>query len=248
MAIIIGDIHGDIAAAKAFLAYHPGALHISLGDLVDSRQGLSFDQELACLELLLASDARHLWGNHDLAYLPERPWRPYGRYEETAFREQFQQHRHRFSAALAVDDWLLTHAGVAPQLMKTMPSEVITGGIEAVANWLNKEFDRQLQIPVQDIVRTPRFGYGPLFQIPVCRGGQHQYGGIFWFDQEGEQSQPAPVWPQIFGHSPVEKPQRGKGCVIRDGKVVDGAPWINLNAIKGAWIYDTEKDELVEIG
>ena len=247
MAVIIGDIHGDIAAAKAFLAYRATEAHIALGDLVDSRADVSWEDELACFELLLASDSLFTWGNHDLAYLPERPWRPYGRYGEKAFRDIYNQNRHRFSAALAIDSWLLTHAGVAPQLAKIMPPEISSGGVEAVAGWLNQEFEKQLQIPVPGIMRGARSGHGPLFQIAVCRGGQDHYGGIFWFDPSGEQTQPAPAWPQIFGHTPVPRPQRGKGCIIREGKVADGAPWINLNAEAGTWVYNTDTGEIVEI-
>jgi len=73
MAMIIGDIHGDLAAAKAFLAYRATEARIALDDLVDSRAGISYEEELACLELLFASDTLLHGGNHDLAYLPERP-------------------------------------------------------------------------------------------------------------------------------------------------------------------------------
>jgi len=57
MAIIIGDIHGDLEMAAAFLAYYLEEKHIVLGDLVDSRKGATSDEELACLDLLLTSDA-----------------------------------------------------------------------------------------------------------------------------------------------------------------------------------------------
>jgi len=249
MAIIIGDIHGDIDAVRAFLSYRPDVPHIALGDLVDSRRhGVSFEDEQVCLELLLHSQSELIWGNHDLAYLPERPWLPYGPYAEEAFRKQFQQNRNRFKAALAVDGWLLTHAGVAQQLVKSMPAELVGGGVEIVASWLRAEFERELKIAGPNIALTRRFGHGPLFQIHVCRGGQDHYGGIFWFDPEGEQSQPSPHLPQIFGHSQVFRPKRGKSLIIRDGRVGDGSPWINLNAECGIWIYDTETDELVQIG
>jgi len=247
MAIIIGDIHGNLAAAKAFLAYRAAEVHIALGDLVDSRADISPEEEFACLELLLASDSLFVWGNHDLAYLPERPWRPYGRSQESFFRDLYHQHRHRFSAALAIDGWLLTHAGVAPQLARIMPPEIAGGGVEGAAGWLNQEFEKQIQKQVPGIVGGSRYGHGPLFQIAFCRGGQAHYGGIFWFDESGEQSQPAPAWPQIFGHTPVPTPQRGKGVVIREGKVADGAAWINLNAEAGIWVYDTDTDEIAEI-
>src|SRR5450631_1170265 len=75
MAIIIGDIHGDIEKAKAFLEYKPQIVHIVLGDLVDGRKsGLTLKDELDCLDLLFHSAAVLLWGNHDLAYTLEQPW------------------------------------------------------------------------------------------------------------------------------------------------------------------------------
>ncbi|OGU15467.1 MAG: hypothetical protein A2076_19005 [Geobacteraceae bacterium GWC2_53_11] len=75
MAIIIGDIHGDIEKAKAFLDYEQDKEHVALGDYVDNvKKGITLNDELACLDLLLNSDAVLLWGNHDLAYTPENPW------------------------------------------------------------------------------------------------------------------------------------------------------------------------------
>lgn len=57
LAIVIGDIHGSLLKATAFLAYCTNEEHIALGDLVDSRTGASADEELSCLDLLLESDA-----------------------------------------------------------------------------------------------------------------------------------------------------------------------------------------------
>ncbi|KAA0894255.1 hypothetical protein [Oryzomonas rubra] len=69
MAIVIGDIHGDLPMAQAFLHYKLETEHVALGDFVDSRDPqVTFDQKLACLDLLLGSGAELLWGNHYLAY------------------------------------------------------------------------------------------------------------------------------------------------------------------------------------
>ena len=85
--------------------------------------------------------------------------------------------------------------------------------------------------------------------MPVCRGGEQEFGGILWFDQEGEQSQPSPaVGKQIFGHSLVHLPLRGNSWTLIGGDVVRGPLWINLNAIgPGIWIYDSETDEIVDV-
>lgn len=62
MAIIIGGIHGDLPMTRAFLAYKPEAEHVSLGDIVVSKDPLTtFDEELACLDLLLGSDGVLVW-------------------------------------------------------------------------------------------------------------------------------------------------------------------------------------------
>uniref|UniRef100_A0A6S6M588 Uncharacterized protein n=1 Tax=Citrifermentans bremense TaxID=60035 RepID=A0A6S6M588_9BACT len=112
--------------------------------------------------------------------------------------------------------------------------------------WLNAEFIRELRtgLPQQDSDEL-RFGYGPLFKIPVCRGGTDEYGGIFWFDAFGEQTQPSPaVGLQIFGHTPVPYPERGTSMDFAGGPA---ASWINLNTFEGYWVYDTQKDQLVEL-
>ncbi len=242
MAIIITDIHGDPAAARAFLAHKPKEQHICLGDLTDSRKHIGLEAETECLELILASDTILLWGNHDLAYLPEHPWKCFGSFGDLAFREQFQTARHRFHAAYAVDGWLCTHAGISPQLARYIPEEVLAANVEAIAEWLNKEFVQELSVLSQGNVKG---GRGPLFSVPVCRGGVDEYGGIFWFDAEGEQTCPtAAVGRQIFGHSPVPTPERGQGWNLNEREPV---PWINLNSFDGHWIYDTTVNELLEL-
>lgn len=247
MAIIATDIHGDPAVTKALLNFRPTELHICLGDLVDSRERpSSLEKEAECLDLLLQSDSILLWGNHDLAYLPERPWKCYGNFSEIVFRKQFDAARDRFLAAYSVDGWLCTHAGISPKVARVLAKEVATSDQVAVAAWLNSEFNRELrfQLPHNGPDEL-RYGHGPLFKIPVCRGGTDEYGGIFWFDAFGEQTQPSPVvGPQIFGHTPVPYPERGTSVDFAGGPT---APWINLNAIGGHWVYDTQRDELTEL-
>jgi hypothetical protein len=250
MAIIAGDIHGDVARAQAFLNYCPQEEHVALGDLVDSRKKIDLEEEMTCLDLLLQSSSVLLWGNHDLPYLPERPWRIFGNFSELTFRDKYQANRDRFAAAYAVDGWLCTHAGVSTHVAKLMPAEVIAGGVEIIANWINAEFAMQLQTPVPGIVvGNPRYGYGPLFQRPLCRGGQHGFGGIFWCDFEGEQCQPSPsVGKQIFGHCPVPYPERGNSFVLHGSEMGKGPSWLNMNAIEGeVWVYDTKADAIVDV-
>jgi hypothetical protein len=241
VAIIVGDIHGDIAMARAFLAYKPVVEHVALGDFVDSRNpATTFEAELACLDLLLGSKAVLLWGNHDLAYVPERPWKYHTRFgsiASTAFESRYQGARDRFTAAYAVDGWLCTHAGVSTALTAHMAGAPFgCGDPVVVAAWLNIEFERELAIPQRLASdRIQRRGVGPLFCVDWTRGGKDQYGGIFWYDPQWEPSYPPdPRVRQIFAHTQVEGPMKK-------------ATWINIHIESGAgyWVYDTEVDDFV---
>jgi hypothetical protein len=266
MAIIIGDIHGDLEKVKAFLAYKPEAEHVFLGDLVDSRgKGVTIEDELACLDVIFSSETVLLWGNHDLSYTEERPWRPFTshflsedyiiRYTELSdylkqiykengnlvsrdiFTDRYRNHRSRIKAAHAADGWLCTHAGIAPGIASIIPPEVIIKGSAAIAAWINDEFFREFKIPVHRSSEGPqRYGNGPLFQVHYCRGGTDRFGGIFWYDPIGEMTDPSPlVGQQIFAHTPVPCPEIGPH-------------WVNLNCFEdGIWVFDTDTCSLVNI-
>lgn len=113
MAVVIGDIHGDVEKAKAFLAYKPAALHVCLGDYLDSYLE-PFERQLACLHLLMYSDSVLLWGNHDVHYL-RRPIFQFPGYQQehaAIYQELLEQNIVRFKVAHVADGWLCTHAGV----------------------------------------------------------------------------------------------------------------------------------------
>ncbi len=266
MAIIIADIHGDLEKVQTFLTYKAQAQHIALGDLVDSRKrGVTLEDELECLDLLFSSEAVFLWGNHDLAYTPERPWDCFTKfvlnsedihyyagkssclkrlYEEKGtltaydiFTDRFNSERDRMKVAYAADGWLCTHAGVSQEKADMIPREIVESGTCQIAVWLNEEFQREFQTPVNPCSGSQqRYGSGPLFHVPRCRGGTHRFGGIFWFDPIGEMIDPSPlVGKQIFGHTPVPYPEAG-------------SYWVNLNNFEeGIWIFDTETEKLLDI-
>jgi len=113
MAIIVGDIHGDIEKTQAFLVYKPEELHIALGDYLDSFT-VPFERQLECLELLMHSKAVLLLGNHEVHYLIDPLFRFPGYQLANADTVQniLEANLTRFNVAYAVDGWLLTHAGV----------------------------------------------------------------------------------------------------------------------------------------
>ena len=239
MAIIISDIHGDINKAKAFLAYKPETEHIILGDLMDSRDyGVTLYDELECLELILSSNAVLIWGNHDLAYTDKPCWKPYARFKDTysPVSELIIPHQNCFKASHAVDGWLCTHAGISTKLSKNLPDMPLDSGApEVIANWINAEFQRQCSIPRKKVGQQQQYyGVGPLFAIHWSRGGDDQYGGIFWYDPQRELAKPDPKIKLLFGHTPVPGPLR------RD-------EWNNINIEGGCWVFDTELDDFVVI-
>jgi hypothetical protein len=233
MAIVIGDIHGDLVMACAFLSYRPEEEHVSLGDLVDRRNpGINFEEELACLDLLLESKSVLLWGNHDLAYLENAPWSIENRdpIEDKVFRERYRQAFERFKASFATDGWLCTHAGISTALAKdlTMVGAPFDGGDAAVvAGWLNDEFYRLISS------RRAMDRRHNLFWRNWARGGDDQYGGMFWYDPRWEPAHPPdPRVKQIFGHTKVEGPMKKR-------------TWVNIHIEGGSgyWVFDTEVDD-----
>ncbi len=246
MAIIIGDIHGSIKKARAFLAYRPDVEHISLGDLVDTRDRLvTFEEELACLDLLLTSNAVLIWGNHDLAYLEHALWslsyRNQDEFQEFRTRYQSAFEQGRFKAAYSADGWLLTHAGISTALAADLcaaGAPFDTGNATAVSQWLNTEFDRQIlkQRPAK-YRRYRIYCAGPLFQIDWVRGGNDEYGGMFWYDPRWESTRPPePRIKQIFAHTHVEGPTKYDTYIN-----------IHIDDGPGYWVFDTETDDFAQL-
>lgn len=113
MAIIVGDIHGDVEKVKAFLAYRPEEEHVALGDYLDSYTE-PFDRQLECLNLLMNSESVLLLGNHECHYLKNPLFRFPGYKPEHAevLQNILEANLGRFKVAYAVDNWLCTHSGV----------------------------------------------------------------------------------------------------------------------------------------
>jgi Calcineurin-like phosphoesterase len=113
MAIIVGDIHGNLEKVKAFLAYKPDHEHVALGDYLDSFHE-PIERQLECIKLLMDSSAVLLWGNHDLHYLRVPLFQYPGFQAEHAEMLQtlLEENIGRFCPAHVADGWLCTHAGV----------------------------------------------------------------------------------------------------------------------------------------
>lgn len=234
MAIIISDIHGDIAKAKAFLSYKPDVKHVCLGDLMDSRDtNISLQADLDCLRFILGSDCVLLWGNHDLAHTDKPCWETFAQPKDTygPVSSLIRPHQDRFKAAHAVDGWLCTHSGVSKALAHMLPDMPLESGDPAkVAGWINEQFQHNRQIRREGIGGSQYYGVGPLFARHGSRGGDDQYGGIFWYDHQRELSTPDPRVKQLFGRTPIAGPLKR-------------SEWNNINIECGCWVFDTEVND-----
>lgn len=265
MAIIVSDIHADIKKAQIFLSYKPDAEHVCLGDLIDSRDPkVTFEDELACLELILASDATLIWGNHDLAYTLLRPWRTFTRFQilpqeltnqykdssdylrsshqETGgdlyavqlFVDKIQTHFDRFKVAHAVDGWLCTHSGLSKAVTKELPDCPMDSG---------------------DPVKVAA------------------YLNEEFLHESRKQKRPKDGSPQEYGVGPLFSVSRTRGGSDEYGGIfwydhkreltrpdprvkqifghtpIEGPlkqeTWVNINIECGCWIFDTEADDFV---
>ena len=113
MAIIVGDIHGDIEKTRAFLAYKPEQEHVALGDYLDSYIE-PVERQIKCLHLLMDSDTILLLGNHECHYLknPLFQFAGYQINQADILQSILETNIDRFKVAYVTDGWLLTHAGV----------------------------------------------------------------------------------------------------------------------------------------
>lgn len=221
MAIIVGDIHGNLNKVKAFLGYKPDELHIALGDYVDSFFESSERQEEA-LQLLINSAAILIWGNHDLAYLKFPPFGCSGyQGSNSIVHSIIENNKKRFHAAYSLDGWLISHAGVQEGLVKTT-------NIDKLAAMLNER--------MADFINNPRKMTDSIFNVGIGRGGLSRCGGIFWFDFLRECCLSTKV-KQIFGHTEIKEPFVTETYINLD----------TTNSLDTCYLFDTQTNEIVTI-
>ena len=272
MAIIIADIHADIQKARAFLAYEPQSEHIILGDLVDARnQKVSFDAELECLELLIASESVLLWGNHDLAYTPEQPW---GCYTEFSWI-----HDSEVNSYTCQSDYLLKKYQANGDLwyrdiFEDRYQAAKTNGrfraAYAVDGWLCSHAG--ISPGVADIIPLEIISAGASsiadwlneefqleFRTPAnktCDGRQPRLGVGPLFQihrcRFGDDPFGGIFWFDPIGEMTDPSPVVGKQIYGHTPVPYPeiGEYWVNLNAFEedGIWVFDTQENCLKEIG
>jgi len=199
MALILGDIHGNLDKARKFLAFKPEETHVFVGDYVDSfdePDTLIYETLRVCIE----SDAVLLLGNHDLGYFKEPPFTCSGHrhWMANSLAKIFEEFIPRFVPCISVDGFIVTHGGVSEglgnSLLKTKDVDEIDKKIRAEWKvYLETRFLRRPSMP-----RVPN----KIFNIGFSRGGMDTFSGPFWADYRTDKLFPV---PQIFGHSKTEQ-------------------------------------------
>jgi len=218
MAIVFSDIHGNTKKLHKALNYKPEELHIFAGDAVDSFRESGESQE-RCLKTLVESKCILIYGNHELSYHPEMAsgcsgWHKYG-------QEHFPQYLDdsRWKAAYAVDDYLITHAGLAAIHCGKSRTAKTTAAI------LNKKFkDRNRD----------------LLTVGLSRGGSCAGGSIFWYDFRYDYAGLTSKFNQVFGHCALQDPYE---ALTNNNK-----HHVCINSDDGSdvcWVFDTTKKKVV---
>jgi len=195
MALILGDVHGNLQKAEAFLAFKPEETHIFVGDYVDSFEETD-EQIYNTLKLCIESDALLILGNHDLHYFSEPPFLCSGRryHMKDSLNEIFEAFIERFIPATVVDGFIVTHGGISEGYGN---SALKTTDINEILNKINDEWNTYLTTRFLRKPNAPRTTQ-KIFNIGVARGGRDSFSGPFWADYRSDNLYGV---PQVFGHS-----------------------------------------------
>ena len=188
MSLVVGDIHGNYPKAKCFLEYKPEEEHIFVGDYTDSFVATD-DQIIQTAKMIFDSNAIVLAGNHDIQYFSNSTasLRCTGYRDNYSFVHLMQAYKDRIKASYIANDYIITHGGVLKALSKDIDD------IEYLNYWINLEFEHwKNAVIIPETLST-------IFNIGRCRGGWHQYSGIFWADYRSEKHDIK--FNQVFGHS-----------------------------------------------
>lgn len=210
--LIVPDVHGNLGMAAGLLR-QAGALDedgnrinqaelrtVQLGDLCNCTSRSLLD-DYRCLDRAEEWFDHYLAGNHEHPYFGGPAF--YGFYRDAALGRRLRglQERGRLAAAFAVDDILVTHAGLGVEW------DLLGDSAEEAASWLNETW------------RIEPGRAGVFRKIGRARGGSHETGGILWADWSEPKSSSL---RQIVGHSVggevrhVEFPETDRWAICLD--------------------------------
>ena len=192
--IVIGDVHARADVLRALLAAlgvtdsrgrrRDGYWIVQVGDLLDRHAGREANLRTArlavhTLDVVVA-------GNHEASLLADRS-SPHGAALATLAARGWPQ------AAAEVGGWVVTHAGIHPELTHGLPAQADEAAAEINDRWHRRS--------------PPGLG-DPLFDwVGPARGGVSPYGGVFWAGGSEWPPDGRTPWGQICGHMPQSRPR-----------------------------------------
>lgn len=192
--IVIGDVHARVEVLHGLLVSlgvldargrrQEGFWSVQVGDLLDRRARPEVNLRTAqlaveALDVVLA-------GNHEVDLLTGKG-APHGAALATLAGRGWPL------AAAEVGGWVVTHAGVHPEL---------THGLSAHAGECVAEINDRWHR------RSTRRAADPLLDwIGPARGGIAPYGGVFWGAGSEWPPGSGTPWGQIYGHMPQSRPR-----------------------------------------
>ena len=192
--VVIGDVHARADLLRALLralgvldsrgCRRRGFWIVQVGDLFDRRASPQANLGTARLAAEILDVV--LAGNHELEMLVE-PGSAHGAALSTLASRGWPH------AAAAVSGWLVTHAGVHPELTHGLPPRAEDCALE-----INDRWHRRAGNSICD----------PLFDwVGPAKGGLAPYGGLFWRAESEWPPRGRTPWGQIHGHVPQGRPR-----------------------------------------
>jgi hypothetical protein len=188
--VVIGDVHArpdalfsllrELGVVDANGRRRRKGWIVQVGDLLDRKAGP--EANLVTAQLAVAALDVVLAGNHEWRMLEDG---------DNAPALELLASRGWPDAAAASDGWLVTHAGVHPDLAESLPADAADCAAEINRRWHLK-----------------RRGRDPLFaSIGPARGGDDPHGGILWMHRDEWPKNRTTPWGQIAGHVPQAEPR-----------------------------------------
>jgi hypothetical protein len=192
--IVLGDVHARADVLRGLLdslgvldsggRRRAGFWIVQVGDLLDRRARPEANLRTARLAVRAVDVV--LAGNHEVDILSDAG-SSHGAALATLAARGWPQ------AAAEVGGWVVTHAGIHPELTHGLSPHAG----ECVAE-INDRWHR----------RSTRHALDPLFDwVGPARGGISPYGGVFWGAGSEWPPDSRTPWGQIYGHTPQPRPR-----------------------------------------
>ena len=192
--VVIGDVHARVGVLHGLLrklgvldsrGHRQGGFWVvQVGDLLDRRA--TAESNLRTARLAVSAIDVVLAGNHEADLLADRGSAQGPALATLAARGWPQ-------AAAEVRGWVVTHAGIHPELTHGLSPNAVDCAAEINDRW-HRRADEGLRDPLFDWV-------GP------ARGGIAPYGGVLWGAGSEWPPDGRTPWGQICGHMPQARPR-----------------------------------------